>query len=106
MFIELTQKNVTLLINVDNITDVYESPEGTFVCSIDRDELSVDQSYAEVRRLIGSKTPIRSSIEEESMTLEKAKELAAQAWCGPETGNKVFDKELCDAFAEILYKNK
>lgn len=79
MFIELTQGNTKLLLNVDNITDVYEGENGTYVCSIDRDELLVNQSYEEVRRLIGSKTPIRSAVDEEAFTMEKAKELAAQA---------------------------
>lgn len=36
------------------------------------------------------------------MTIEEARQLAAQAWCKPNTSRKVMDVELAEAFANIL----
>lgn len=36
------------------------------------------------------------------MASERAKELAASAWCKPTTSGKVMDTTLAEAFAEIL----
>jgi hypothetical protein len=38
------------------------------------------------------------------MATEESRGLAAQAWCTPETRNKVMDVELAEAFATILDK--
>lgn len=36
------------------------------------------------------------------MTMQEARERAAQAWCTPETEHVVMIPELAEAFAEIL----
>ena len=36
--------------------------------------------------------------------MTRAREVAATAWCVPETGDKVMDPELAFAFADILVK--
>lgn len=36
------------------------------------------------------------------ITLERARGMAAQAWCTSENENKVMDSELCEAFAQIM----
>ena len=36
------------------------------------------------------------------MTMDKARELAVQAWCHPINQNKVMDTDLAETFAEIL----
>lgn len=39
------------------------------------------------------------------MNLDRARELAAQAWCGEKTGAKVMDVELAEEFANILHQH-
>jgi hypothetical protein len=54
LFIELTHEYIPVLINVDAITDVLQlGNEAVEISIIDRDPLTVNQPYAEVRRLIG-----------------------------------------------------
>lgn len=36
------------------------------------------------------------------MASERARQLAAQAWCKEKTSGKVMDVDLCEAFAEII----
>jgi hypothetical protein len=36
------------------------------------------------------------------ITLERAREMAAQCWCQPETKHKVMDTDLAEAFAHML----
>jgi NTP pyrophosphatase (non-canonical NTP hydrolase) len=41
-----------------------------------------------------------------AMNKSEAQMLVAQAWCQPETSNKVMDTELAEAFVEILLANQ